>query len=161
MATYDYTGSAAGAPAPAPQNEGGRFVVYKKRMKTTEIIAWNATLTTNAKITAGDIFQIIDVPKGFIAMGSAIYTITAEGAAETLDLGIAGGDELQDGASNNGTALTNITLTLVADDWGPNNLTGYDFEAADTIDLKFVSDTTVCDVIVYVWGLALDLNYDA
>lgn len=155
MATYDYTGAAAGAP---PSHlEHHKFVCFEKRLAASAIIASNTTLTANAKITAGDIIQAIDVPAGFIFLGSALYTVTAEGAAETVDIGIAGGDEIQDGASSNNTA-GEATLTLVGDDWGPDNVTGYFFSAADTIDVKFVNDTTTGDWILVVWGIMAQLD---
>ena len=153
MPTYDYTGdSDAGAAVPAEAKE--HFVVYKRRVSAPLVIASNTTLTAAAKIAANDIIQIIDVADNFVALGSAILTVTPEGAAETFDLGIAGGDELQDGASSNNTA-GEATLTLVADDWGPNNLTGYHFSAGDTIDLTFKNDTTTGVWDVYVWGVEL------
>ena len=153
MPTYDYTGSAAGAPPSALAHHN--FVVLEKRLSAAEIIASDTTLTANAKITAGDVIQAIDVPAGFIALGSALYTVTPEGAAETVDIGIGGGDELQDGASSNNTA-GDATLTLVADDWGPDNVTGYFFSAADTIDVTFVNDTDTGVWVLYVWGILLN-----
>jgi len=154
MATYDYTGAAAGAPA--AWDAPSWFKVYQKRLKASDIIAADTTLTANAKITAGDIIQAIDVPAGFIFLGSCLYTVTAEGAAETCDIGIAGGDEIQDGASTNTTAGS-ATLTLVGDDWGPDSVTGYFFSAADTIDVKFVNDTTTGDWILVVWGVQVNI----
>jgi hypothetical protein len=160
MAIYDYTGSAAGAPNPAPQNAGGQFVVLKKRMKAADIIASDTTLTAAAKIAANDVIQAIDLPAGFIVMGSAIYSITAEGGTATLDVGVGGGDEAQDGANINATAGT-ISMTLVGDDWGANSLQGYDLEAADTIDATFKNDTDAADFLLFVYGFQLDLSYDA
>ena len=155
MATYDYTDSVSGAPA--PWNMGGRDVVYKKIMKAADIIASDSTMTTATKIAAGDIIKCIDVPAGFVATGSAIYTVTPEGDTSTLDLGLAGGGELQSGADGNATAAT-ATLTLKGDSWGVDNLMGYFFPEADTIDLEYVNDTDTSEHIVYVWGIQLDLT---
>jgi hypothetical protein len=152
--TYDYTGDAVSGAPPA-SNFYNKFVVYKRVVDAADVIASNATLTAAAKITAADVIQLFHVPAGFVALGSAIYTTTPEGAAEEADIGIGGGDELQDGASTNNTA-TNATLTLVGDDWGPNSVTGYYFVTADTIDMTFTSDTTTGSWIVYVWGILLD-----
>lgn len=151
--TYDLTGDGGTAPA---ADRFGQYVVYRVELDTPTLIAANATLTTNAKITANDVLQVLDVPAGFLFLGSALYTVTPEGAAETIDLGIAGGDEIQDGASTNGTAGT-VTLTLVGDDWGGTLLTGYYFSAADTIDATYKNDTTVFSGVLYVYGLILDL----
>lgn len=154
MATLDYTASPAGAPPSHLAHH--KFVVLERRLKASDIIAADTTMTANEKISAGDIVQAIDVPAGFIFLGSALYQVTAEGAAETVDIGIAGGDEIQDGASDNQTA-GDAVLTLVGDDWGPDNVTGYFFSAADTIDVKYVSDTTTADMVLYVWGIVLNL----
>lgn len=153
MATYDYTEAAAGANPSA--DFFGKFVCYKKSLKVSDIIASNTTLTANGVLAAGDVVQAIDVPAGFLCLGSALKTVTAEGAALTIDIGIGGGDELQDGASLNGTAGA-ATLTLVTDDWGPDNLTGYYFSAADTIDATYVSETDAGEHTLYVWGIILD-----
>jgi hypothetical protein len=157
MATYDYTGAPAGAPAPCPEMQGGKIVVFKKRLSATDIIAWNATLTTNAKITAADVFQAIDVAPGFVFQGACVLSVTPEGAAETVDFGIAGSTEIASNYSDNQAAGTG-TLMAVAAAWGPTNLTGYFFSAADTIDAKYDSDTTVADLVLYVWGYQLDLT---
>ena len=154
MATYDYTAADAGAPPSHLMHH--KFVVLERRLKASDIIADDTTLTTNGKISSGDVIQAIDVPAGFIAHGSCLYTVTPEGAAETVDIGIAGGDELQDGASDNNSAGT-ATLTLVGDDWGPDNLTGYFFSSADTIDITYKNDTTTADLVLYVWGILLNL----
>jgi hypothetical protein len=155
MATLDYTGAAAGAPPLHLFHDN--FVCYKKRLKAADIIAADTTMTANGKISAGDIVQAIDVPAGFLQLGSAFYTVTPEGAAETADIGIAGGDEIQDGVSTNNTA-GQVALTLVGDDWGPDNVTGYFFAANDTIDVTFVNDTDTGDWILFVWGVLLDLT---
>lgn len=154
MPTYDYTNAAAGAPPSHLAHH--KFVVLERRLAASDIIASNSTLTADEKITAGDVIQAIDVPAGFVFLGSALYQVTAEGASETVDIGIAGGDEIQDGASDNQTA-GDAVLTLVGDDWGPDNMTGYFFSAADTIDVTYVSDTTTADMVLYVWGVLLDL----
>jgi hypothetical protein len=147
--TYDYTGDGNTTP---PASAYEKFVVLHRYLDASAIIASDSTLTTAAKITAGDVIQAIDVPARFLCLGSALYVVAPEGAAETVDIGIGGGDELQDGASDNGTAGTAV-LTLVGDDWGPDNLTGYFFSAADTIDVTYVSDTTTADLVVVVWGI--------
>lgn len=154
MATYDYTEATAGSPPSHLFHH--KFVVLERRLKASDIIASNTTLTTNAKITAGDVIQAIDVPAGFVFLGSLLYQVTPEGAAETVDIGVGGGDEIQDGASDNQTAGAGV-LTLVGDDWGPDNVTGRFFSADDTIDVTYVSDTTVADMVLYVWGVLLNL----
>jgi len=154
MPTYDYTGDAAAGANP-DHLFLDKFVRYKKTLKVADIIASNTTLTANGVIAAADVIQAIHVPAGFLCLGSAVKTVTAEGAALEADIGVAGGDELQDGLSLNGTAGA-VTLTLVGDDWGPDNLTGYYFSANDTIDFTFSSETDAGEWILYVWGIMLD-----
>lgn len=153
MPTYDYTGDGNAVPQwDAHQN----FVTYRKVLKAADIIAADTTLTANGVIAAGDIIQAIDVPAGFICLGTAVHTVTAEGAALTADVGLAGGDEFQDGFSLNGTA-GDIVLTLVGDDYGANNVMGVAFTAADTIDVKFTSETDAGEWVLTVFGVQLDL----
>lgn len=154
--TYDYTGDGNAVPSEAAYK---KVVVFSRYMDASAIIASDATMTAAAKITAGDTIQAIDVPAGFLCLGSAVRSVAPEGAAETIDVGIAAGDELQDGATTNGAA-DSATITLVGDDWGPDNLTGYYFSAADTIDVTYVSDTTTADFVVVVWGILVPNETD-
>lgn len=152
MATYDYTGDGNGTIR-------GEFfrksVLIKREVKVADIIASNTTLTTNGVIAAADVIQIIDVPAGFWMTNAAIKTITAEGAALTADIGIAGSTEIASNYSLNSAAGT-ITLLAVSAAWGADNLMGYAFATADTIDFTFDAETDAGEWHVYIAGWFLD-----
>lgn len=153
MGTYSYyDGAVSGAALP---HESKRHVsVLRKRMKTSAIIASDSTLTAAAKIAAADVIQAIRLPTSFVVEKGAIKMVVAEGGTCTLDVGVGAADELFNGADIN-TAAGTILLTLVADAWGPDNLTGYDLEAADTIDCEYKNDTDTADYWLYVKGFML------
>ena len=150
MTTYDVTGT--GSSAGFPFDASKRLKILSRSVKASEIIAANATLTANSKITSGDVLQIIKLPADFIVIGSCIKAITAEGSVTAADLGVGGGDELQDGASLNEDSPS-VELTLIGDDWGPTNLTGYGIETADTIDLTAGADIEAGEWLIFVWGI--------
>lgn len=153
MATYAYVdGAVAGAALPAEARR--HDVVLKKRMKTSDIVASDTTLTTNGVIAAADVIQAVRLPVGFVVLPSAVKIVTPEGGTLTVDVGVGGGDELFDGINLNQAAGT-ILLTLVADDWGPDNLTGYDVETADTLDVTYNNETDTVDYWLYVKGFML------
>jgi len=152
MPTYNYEDAPSGALMPADSKR--HHVVLKKRMKTSEIVASDTTLTTNGVIAAGDVIEAVRMPVGLVVLPSAIKMVTPEGGTLTGDVGVAGGDELFDGANLNQAAGT-IILTLVGDDWGPDNLTGYDVETADTLDVTYVNETDTVDFWLYVRAFML------
>jgi len=152
MPTYDYTGDGDGTI------KGDFFrksVLMLRKMKVTDIVASDTTLMTNGVIAAGDIIQMIDIPAGFVLNSFFVKTVTPEGAALKADFGVAGGDEAIDNYDLNQAAGT-ITLTGVADDWGRDNLMGYAFSTADTLDMNFVSETDAGEWHVYIGGFFLD-----
>jgi hypothetical protein len=153
MPTYPYYDDAvAGAALPAEARR--HDVVLKKRMKTSDIVASDTTLTTNGVIAAADTIEAVRVPVGFVVQPSAMKIVTPEGGTLTVDVGVAGGDELFDGANLNQAAGT-VILTLVGDDWGPDLLTGYAITTADTIDVTYVNETDTVDFWLYVKGFML------
>ena len=111
-----------------------------------DFIARNATLTTNKKITSGDVFQIINVPAHTLVKWTAVKVITACTAGTTVDIGIAGGDEFQDGVN---VVTVSSASTLLADDYGAGAVQHKHFTAADTIDLTFKADETIGEFIVF------------
>jgi hypothetical protein len=150
MATYSYVeGGAVIGDCLSKAN----LSVIKKTLKVADIIAANATLTTNGEIGAGDVIRAIQLPPKFIVMGSILDIRVAGTAANTVDIGVAGGDELQDGA-----AISSVTVlsTLLGDDWGTATLWPKVLTTADTIDVTFVAAETVGEFDLYVFGI--DLN---
>lgn len=152
MATYDYTGDGDGSIF---SDFYRKRVLLKREMKTTDIVASNSTLTTNGVIAAADIIQFIDIPQNFCFTNCCIRTITAEGAALTADIGIAGSTEIFSNFSLNATANA-ITFMAVGATWGPDNLTGRGFTAADTLDMTFDSETDAGEWHIYIAGFFLD-----
>jgi hypothetical protein len=153
MPTYNST---KGDTAISHLDRDGKFFLARIPIDVPTIIAAHATLTTNAKITAADIIQIWDAPADVVLMFPAcLKTVTAGQASNTLDLGIAGGDELFDGVALDAAAGTR-QVNLVGDDWGPDNVTGVSFSATDTLDATFVADATTGSYILYVPGYVMD-----
>ncbi len=153
MATYDFTkGSGA-----VSNLDFGRFFCVKIPIVVEEIIASNATLTANAKITAGDIIQLWDIPAGTVLLVSmASFKVVSPGTtANTGDIGIAGGDEMFDGVALDAAAGT-LSSVLDDADWGTDNYGAYPFGATDTIDMKFVADETKGEFVLYIPGYVCD-----
>jgi hypothetical protein len=155
MGTYAYLeggSSLAKLPAHRPSPK-----ILKRRLDVAAIIASNATLKAAAKITAADVIQAIKVPDNFILIPSmtAIKVVTQPSAAQTLDVGIAGSNELINNGDVNVAAGT-ILVPAVANGWGPDNVVNADFEAADTIDVTFDSDGTDGVFDLYIGGFELD-----
>ena len=132
MSTYNCT---KGDTRPAAMDFGKVFVA-RIPIVVSEIIASDATLTTNGYITIADIIQLWDVPDNMIMLPGlgSLLIVVAGTASATGNFGIAGSTELFSAAALDGTAGT---IYEVADDatWGTDNYGGYGFEATDTIDL--------------------------
>ncbi|MHC4417206.1 MAG: hypothetical protein ACYSU6_01325 [Planctomycetota bacterium] len=153
MANYNYYDDAvSGAELPFEARRHG--VVLKKRLKAADIIASDTTLTTNAKITANDIILAIRVPAGFVLTNAVSQVVTPEGGTLTVDIGLAGGQEIDAGVDWNAAAGTTVILG-VADTWGADNVMGYHFSAADTIDVQYLNDTDTSEALIYIKGFML------
>ncbi len=153
MPTYPYLDGAIGGAA-LPAEARRHDVVLKKRMKAEDIIASDTTMTTNGYIAANDIIQAIRMPVGFVVQPSAIKVVTPEGATCTVDVGLGAGAELIAAANVNQAAGT-IILTGVAAGWGPDNVVGYAFAVADTLDVQYNHQSDVVDFWLYVHGFML------
>jgi len=151
MGTYDFT---VGGPIGLPFQYKARNYWVPILIDVPAIIAANATLTTAAKLTAGDILQIFDIPAATLITGIAVLeTITVGQAGNTADIGVAAGDELFNGVALDSVAGTR-TLNLHTDDWGALN--GYVVSTTDTLDMLFVADATTGKYVV--WVEIVDLN---
>lgn len=152
MPTYDFT-KGAGAIS---NLDYGRFFVARIPIVVADIIASNATLTANAKITAADVINLWDVPAMTALMVSmaCLKIVTAGTAAGTVNVGIAGSTEMFSGVS----IATADIVHSVADDaaWGTDNYGIVEFESTDTIDIAFVADETVGEFVLYIPGYTLD-----
>jgi len=155
MGTYDLT---LGESTPK-WDAHGKEIVLKRVMNAAALIAADTTLTANAKITAADVIQAINVPAGFVATGAAVKVTTAGTAGNTIDVGVAaaytGGntDGFIDGAD---IVTLAAPMTLVGDGYGPDNVTGLYFATATTIDVIYVADEIIGEFTLYVKGFMLD-----
>lgn len=153
MPTYAfYDDAEAGAMLPAEARRHN--VLLKKRMKTSEIIASNSVMTAAGVIAASDVIQAIRVPEELVIELGLVKIVTPEGGTCTADVGVGGGDEMFDGINLNQSAGTRI-VTLVGDDWGPDNLTCYPMTADDTLDVTYESESDTVDYWLYVKGFML------
>jgi len=140
---YDYT---QGGNTAIGVESLSRVNVVRKVLNVKDIIASNATLTANGKITAGDDIQAIPVPAHTIVEWVAIKVIEAGTAGNTVEVGLAGGAE--------GLAATSIAtagasaVTAHGDTWGSD--TGLKiFAAVDTIDVEYQEDETTGEIILF------------
>jgi len=149
MPTYNLTKGANRIP----DIERRKLFVVGIPIVTADIIAGNATLTANGKITAADVIQLFDIPADVVLLstGACLETVISGTAANTLDIGIAGGDELFDGVALD-AAVGTMQVNLVSDDWGPDNVTGVSFTATDTLDFTFVADEIIGSWILWLPG---------
>lgn len=132
----------------------GKLFVARIPIVVTEIIAANATLTANAKITAADVIQIWDVPADAILLPQlgSFMVVSPGTASNTADIGIGSKtDYMLDGVALDAAAGT-ITLVAVSQEWGADNLTSVDFESTDTIDMIFVADEVTGSFLLMIPG---------
>src|SRR4030067_1617879 len=95
MATLNYHGSAvAGAKPPNHVIGKAYFAPLHRRLTVADIIAADATMTTNAYIAANDIIQAIHVTAGYSLNYAVLRVIVAHTATVAFDVGPAGGEEL-------------------------------------------------------------------
>lgn len=150
MATYNYT---KGDGAISVLDVGKHFVA-RIPIVVTSIIASDATLTANAKITAADIIQLWDAPPKTVITHAVFEIVTPGTAAGTADIGLAGGQELFAGTALDAAAGTQ-TINLVGVSWGPDSVTGKVFTTTDTIDMQFVADETTGSFVLHLAGFMI------
>lgn len=158
MATYDYTVGSQGENAKSMGYASAHSAfVLKRKFDVETVIAWDSTLTANAKITSGDVFKVLAVPDDTFVHATGFKIITAFAACTDIDIGPDGGDQFQDGADPTGTAGSHL-ITLVGDDYGANNVMGYVFTTGNTIDITFNADETSGTILIY--AIAFDVADD-
>lgn len=81
MATLNYTGGSAGAPPPNVFSQHAVNVTLYKRVTVADVIAADATMTTNNLITDADIIHILHASAGLCINHaiSRVITTTATG----------------------------------------------------------------------------------
>lgn len=150
MPTYDYTQGVQAQSVTMYAYSGAHSVfVVKRRFDVATVIAWNTTLTTDAKITSGDIFKVIPVADDTWVTHGGLKVITALGSCTSLDFGTAGGVEILS-AVNPGAGVAGAhSIMLVSATWGSDNLQGYTFTVADTLDIQFNADEVSGTLLMY------------
>ncbi len=153
MSTYNFTQGSGAISC----MDVGRFFVARIPIVVEDIIASDDTLTANGKITAADVIELWDIPALTVLLVcmAALKIVVAGTAANTVDVGIGGGDEFFDGVSSAAAAGTIYTLAHGAD-YGTDNYGAIDYESTDTVDIKFVADETVGEMVLYLPGYYLD-----
>lgn len=155
MATLDYTGSAvAGAQPDSFFHQKGGPVVLHRRLKVSDIIAADTTMTTNGYIATNDIVKCLHVPKGFSFDYCALHILTACTATVTLEVGLAGGAEALGSTPVDAAAAAGTWYrTIEADTYD----LGHVFAANDTIDMQFlIADCVIGDMELFVVGHMLN-----
>ena len=153
MATLDYTGD-GGAYAPCSILSKAPLVCFYRRLKVADIIAADATMTTNGYILANDIIQALDIPIGFIFNKAILRIITASTNAVNCEVGLAGGAEMLVSMDMDGSAGV-MTSTIESDSFAG----GKCFYAADTVDVQYISaNATDGDSELFVLGHMLVLG---
>jgi len=156
MATLDFTGDAVAGAHPPTRFEGGRSkrVDMYRRLKISDIIAADATMTTNGYITANDVIEAIHAPIGFWFEGALIRIITSCTASVNVEVGLDGGAEAIASFDVDGSAGA-AKATATGDTWAH----GKYFAAADTIDVQFITaNCVVGELELFVWGTQLVLG---
>ena len=157
MPTLDYTGSsAAGAKVPESFSAHAHRTVLYRRLKVADIIAADATMTTNGYITADDIIQALHVANGFSFDFAVWRIITAHTATVTVEIGLAGGAECIGSTPVDAAAAAGVCYrTIEADSYD----LGHVFVAADTIDIQYgIANVVVGDSELFVFGSQLVLG---
>jgi len=134
----------------------GRFFCAKISIKVSEIIAANATLTANAKITAADVIQLWDIPADTVLLVSmATFKVVTPGtAAGTANIGIGGSNEFFPAIALDAAAGT-LTSVAKASGYGVDNYGAVPYATTDTIDMTFVADETTGEFELYIPGYFL------
>lgn len=157
MANLDYTGSSvAGALIPESFSAHAHRGVLYRRLTVADIIAADATMTSNGYITADDIIYCLHVAAGFSFDYAIFRIITAGTATATFEVGLAGGAEMLGSTplALDGTAGT-CYRTIEADSYD----LGHVFTANDTVDWQVgTANVLVGDFELFVFGAQLVLG---
>lgn len=156
MATLDYTADGVAGASPPTQFMGGRSkrVDMYRRLKVSDIIAADATMTSNGYIAADDIIQALHVGIGFRFETAIFRVITVTTNACNVEVGVAGGAEALASMDLDGSA-GDTTTTIETDSWAGGKV----FTAADTIDCQFITaNVTDGEFELFVTGTQIVLG---
>lgn len=147
MAAY----TAADLPAQGKGSRGPAPYLVERELDIAAQIAENG-----ADYAAGDTETMINVPKGTAILASGIEVLTsASGTTGTVDLGFTSGvvDKYVDGLDIIGASDGDYASTPAAEAAQIMITT-----AADTIDLKFVTEDALTAGKLRVWAVLMDVN---
>lgn len=99
---------------------------------------------------SSDVFQVFKIPAGSLVTGMGIVITSADTNGASAALGD-GSETAGYGAAKAINALGN-QITLKTDAYGPDNVSGVLYTAADTLDILF-SAATAIDAVLDVWAL--------
>jgi len=146
MATVDLTGG-QGTGTHMPSRLRGMHVIEK-----TFDVAKLISDGTISSVSSGDIFQVLDIPAESWILHAGAEVITAFSSSTTVDIDVAAGDDIVDGADVTSTgycaAGTNGHVDYTAVTTFSNRVT-----SADTIDIKVnagANDVSTGKIRVYV-----------
>ena len=151
MPTLDYTlGGSSSAAAVQWRDIKNTFNV-SIRFNVADIIAADATMTANSYIAANDVIQVMHWPARHVPTMSFWETITAGTATSTVDIGLAGGQEL-----DAGVALDAAAGTLVVGSVADGSIDDF-FAGADTLDCEvLLANLLIGDYRLHVQGSRLE-----
>ena len=160
MATYDMTvktTAGVGSNKLATSNRGDYALAKVVQLEAyLDIAKMVADGYSNAN---GDIFQLLDVPAGFLILNAGAEVMTAfDGTSPTVDIDFAAGDDIVDGGDVSTTGYlasgtngqTNVIRGTAASTYTEFNAT------ADTVDVLLnaaSADVTTGVLRVYVQGI--------
>jgi hypothetical protein len=157
MATLDYTGdSVSGAVPPDPFLSHVFEAPLYRRLTVADIIAADATMTTNGYITADDIIQALWVDAGYVLLRGLFRVITAGTASATGEVGLAGGAEVL-GATPFALDAAAGSCYFTGESESYDN--GHVFTAVDTIDFQVgTANLVIGDYELFIFGKQLLLG---
>jgi hypothetical protein len=155
MTTYAFLGDAAATSKPPHMFAAKAHpVVLHRQFKVADIIASNATLTTNGYITADDIVTLLPMIDGLSLDKVILRVITAGTASVTADVGLAGGAEMIADAALDAAAGTRYRTTE-----SETYDMGVEVAATDTLDIQFkVANIATGEFEIFAIGHMLKLG---
>jgi hypothetical protein len=149
--TYCFKGHGAALPYDAFGH-----AVLKRRINVANLVATDfgklalaasptvgLTSFTSFDGTAGDVLQIFRLPAGTLVKSMGIRIVTAGTASGTGALGTGASTAGFMAAQALDAAANTTKVTLVADAYGPDNVSGVVYSAIDTLDMLFAGAAVV------------------
>lgn len=159
--TYCFKGMGSALPYDAPA-----YSVLRKRINVASLVATDygtlalaasptvgLTSFTSFDGTASDVLQVFNIPAGTLVHTMGIHIVTAGTASGTGALGTGASTAGFMAAQALDAAAGTTKVTLVGDAYGPDNVSGVVYAAADTLDILFAGAAVVAGTFD-VWAVA-------